>query len=89
MAVRDRDISQPNEVIDSGPYRFSRNPMYVAWTLIYLGAAALMNTLWPLTLLPLLVAFTHYIVVRREEQQLEAQFGEAYRQYRKRVRRCF
>ena len=89
LAVRDRDISQPTEVIDSGSYRFSRNPMYVGWTLIYLGAAALVNTWWLLILLPVLVAFTHYFVIRREEQQLEARFGEAYRQYRNRVRRYF
>lgn len=83
----DMDIDRPTGLIVSGPYRFSRNPMYLAWTLIYAGIAALVNTWWLLMLLPLVLVFTHYFVVRREEQRLEQEFGEEYRQYRNNVRR--
>jgi protein-S-isoprenylcysteine O-methyltransferase Ste14 len=86
-AAKDRDIEKPTEIISSGPYAFSRNPMYVAWTLIYLAIALLVNAWWLIVLLPVLILFTHYFVVRQEERQLEQQFGEPYRQYRSRVRR--
>ena len=87
VTVKDIDISRPTRIIDTGPYRFSRNPMYVAWTMMYVGATALVNTWWLLLFLPLLIAFTHYFGVLREEQQLEQSFGQEYRQYCDRVRR--
>lgn len=86
-AARNMDISKPARVVDTGPYRFSRNPMYVAWTLSYIGIAIVVNTWWLLIFLPALIAFTHYFVIRREEQQLEQHFGKAYRQYCNRVGR--
>jgi len=81
------DISKPAMIITTGPYAFSRNPMYVAWMLIYLGVALIMNTAWLTMLLPILILFTHYFVIRQEEHQLEKLFGEPYRQYCARVRR--
>jgi protein-S-isoprenylcysteine O-methyltransferase Ste14 len=71
----------------TGPFAFSRNPLYVARTLLYLGLAFAMNTPWPLlTLLPLL-GIMHYAVIRREERYLDAKFGNAYRRYQARVGR--
>lgn len=61
--------------------------MYVAWTMIYLGTAMLVNTWWLLILLPAVMIFTHYAVVRHEEQELEQKFADEYREYRRRVRR--
>jgi protein-S-isoprenylcysteine O-methyltransferase Ste14 len=87
MSFKTMDFSLPTGIIDSGPYQFSRNPMYVAWTLLYLGATFLVNTWWLLFLLPAVIAFTHFIVVRHEEQQLERKFGEKYREYKSLVRR--
>lgn len=87
VTIKDMEINRPTKIIASGPYTFSRNPMYVAWTMIYVGAAMLVNTWWLLILLPALLAFTHYFVVRREEQRLEQEFDEEYRQYRGRVPR--
>lgn len=86
-AIEDIDINRPTRIIVSGPYRFSRNPMYVAWTLIYTGIAVLVNTWWPFIFLSMIWVFTHYFVVRREEQRLEQDFGDEYRQYRDSVRR--
>ncbi len=69
--------------------RLSRNPLYVALTLIYVGLALVANALWVLVLVVPVLLVMHYGVVRREERYLEAKFGDAYRQYRSRVRRYF
>jgi protein-S-isoprenylcysteine O-methyltransferase Ste14 len=87
VTLGDMDIAKPTSVVTSGPYAFSRNPMYVAWTAIYLAVALLLDSGWLLILLPALLVLTHFLVVRREEQSLEAHFGREYRDYRHRVRR--
>jgi protein-S-isoprenylcysteine O-methyltransferase Ste14 len=86
---KEMDFSKPTAIITTGPYAFSRNPMYVAWTVIDLAVAMLVNTWWLILLLPVVLLFTHFFIVRKEERQLEEKFGEAYRQYRMRVRRYF
>lgn len=73
--------------VTSGPYRFSRNPMYVGLTAAYTGLSVMANTLWPIVLLPLALAALHGIVIRREERYLAAHFGSEYTEYRRRVRR--
>jgi protein-S-isoprenylcysteine O-methyltransferase Ste14 len=80
------NLAQPHRIIRSGPYGRSRNPMYVAWTLVYLGVALIANTAWPLVLLPAVLLWTHAVVLR-EERHLESHFGAEYRQYRSSVRR--
>lgn len=70
-----------------GPYRFTRNPMYVGFALLYLGMALLVNSVWPLALFPVMIVLLEKLVIVREEAYLEAKFGEAYRAYRARVRR--
>jgi protein-S-isoprenylcysteine O-methyltransferase Ste14 len=74
-------------VVTDGPFRFSRNPMYLASIGLYLSVALLLNALWPLVLLPIMIAVLDWGVVRREERYLEAKFGASYREYRMRVRR--
>ncbi|MFL5481800.1 MAG: methyltransferase family protein [Gemmatimonadaceae bacterium] len=74
-------------LVATGPFRFSRNPLYVALTLMYVGLSLLANALWVLVLIIPVLVLMHYGVVRREERYLEAKFGEAYRDYRSRVRR--
>lgn len=74
-------------VVGTGPYRLSRNPIYVGFTLIYVGASLLANAVWPLVLLPIVLAVMHFGVVRREEAYLERKFGDEYRAYRDRTRR--
>jgi protein-S-isoprenylcysteine O-methyltransferase Ste14 len=80
------DLERPDQVVTSGPYSASRHPMYVAWTLIYLGVALVLNTAWLLLLVPLLAALIHR-EAQREEERLEEAFGSEYRAYRGRVRR--
>jgi protein-S-isoprenylcysteine O-methyltransferase Ste14 len=74
-------------LVATGPFLFSRNPLYVALTLIYVGLALLANALWVLVLIVPVLLIMHYGVVRREERYLEARFADAYREYRSRVRR--
>jgi len=70
-----------------GPFRFSRNPIYVADGFVLGGATLLIGSAWPLLFAPAVWACLHYGVIRHEEAHLEARFGDAYRRYRDRVRR--
>lgn len=70
-----------------GLYRFSRNPMYLGFTLIYLGLAVTMDSAWALGLLvPCLIVMDRF-VIQREERYLSGLFGADYAAYRQRVRR--
>lgn len=84
--VGDADVDHPTELVTTGPYALSRNPMYVAWTVLYAGVTLAANAVWSLALLPAVAAATH-LAVRREERRLEAAFGEAYCDYRDEVPR--
>jgi protein-S-isoprenylcysteine O-methyltransferase Ste14 len=81
------NIESPDKLITSGPYAFSRNPMYVGWDAIYLGVALIVNSVWIIILFPLVIAAIHYLDVLKEEQLLKEQFGEEYLDYQARVRR--
>lgn len=74
-------------IVQRGPYRFTRNPMYLAMAFAYVGLSLLLNNLWALVLLPLVLAVIDLAVIRREERYLAAKFGQPYRDYCARVRR--
>jgi protein-S-isoprenylcysteine O-methyltransferase Ste14 len=74
-------------LVTSGPYRFTRNPMYVGLTLAYLGEAGMLRQLWPIVLLPLTIAYLNWVVIPVEESRLHEVFGQDYARYRARVRR--
>jgi len=74
-------------LVTGGPYKISRNPMYLGFTLIYLGASVWANALWPLLALPVVLAVTDRGQIAREEAYLERRFGDEYRRYKARVRR--
>jgi len=88
---RARTAIYPNqaarEFVIWGPYRFTRNPMYLGLTLAYVGAACLLNSAWPFVLLPVVLLSLYGLVIRREERYLSAEFGDQYDTYRRRVRR--
>jgi protein-S-isoprenylcysteine O-methyltransferase Ste14 len=86
-AAAEIDIARPARVVISGPYRFSRNPMYLAWTFITVGIGLIVNSGWVVMLLPGAVLFTHLVVIPREEQALERRFGQGYLAYKNRVHR--
>ena len=81
------NIGSPTELLTSGPYSFSRNPMYVGWTLIYLGVALSANSIWIALFLPIIFIYTYLVDIRKEEQILEAEFGDQYLEYKQKVRR--
>jgi len=81
------DISSPQKLVTSGPYTYSRNPMYVGWSLIYLGIAFVINSFWLIVLFPLVMIYIHFIDIPKEERFLERKFGSQYSEYRKRVRK--
>lgn len=74
-------------LVTTGPFRFSRNPLYVALTLFYLGIAIAAQSLWALALLLVVLPVMQYGVIYREERYLEDTFGAEYLRYKKRVRR--
>jgi protein-S-isoprenylcysteine O-methyltransferase Ste14 len=80
------DLAAPERLVVLGPYRRSRNPMYVAWTLVYLGLALVLGSAWPLALLPAVLLLTH-LAVLREERRLAERFGLGFGRYRREVRR--
>ncbi len=82
---------EPNKpvtaLVTEGPFRLSRNPIYLGFTLTYLGLTLLFDALWSLLLLPAVLAVMVRGVIEREEKYLERRFGERYRAYKASVRR--
>jgi len=74
-------------IVTSGPFRFTRNPLYLGVTLVYCGLGLVSNTWWCFVLLVPVLLLIHFGVVAREERYLERKFGDSYRDYRVRVRR--
>jgi protein-S-isoprenylcysteine O-methyltransferase Ste14 len=74
-------------VVDSGPYRFSRNPIYVAFSLLQLGIATWADSVWLLATLAGAVAVMALVVIPREERYMARKFGDRYLDYKRRVRR--
>jgi len=74
-------------IVENGPYRFTRNPIYLGMMLGLIGLALAFDTLWLLIALVPFAVLIRYGVVAREEAYLERKFGDVYRAYRARVRR--
>jgi protein-S-isoprenylcysteine O-methyltransferase Ste14 len=74
-------------VVRTGPYRYSRNPIYLAFSLLQLGLAFWVNTLWLLVTLVPAVALMSFVVIPREELYLETRFPSDYLAYKTSVRR--
>lgn len=75
------------ELIFRGPYRFTRNPMYMGVTFIQTGLGFALGNLWISILAPVALLIVHFIAVLPEEQYLAQKFGAGYRDYCQRVRR--
>ena len=74
-------------IVETGPYRFTRNPIYLSMFLGLMGLAIAFDNLWLLMMLAPFALVIRYGVVAREEAYLERTFGDVYRGYRSRVRR--
>jgi len=80
-AAGSTDLASPDRLVTSGPYAFTRNPMYVGWGLLQLGVGLAAGSGWTLATLPAVGAWIHRDVVR-EERRLEEKFRDDYRRYR-------
>ena len=80
-------FGEPATVVQDGFYRFSRNPMYLGMLLVLAGNAIWLGNFLALLFAPVFVAIMSRYYIAREEQILDARFGDAYRAYCRRVRR--
>lgn len=77
----------PLAIVSDGPYRFTRNPIYLSFAFITVGIACFANAFWLILVLPLTLVVIDRGVIAREEVYLERKFGEVYTSYKARVRR--
>lgn len=80
-------LEQPDAVVTTGPYAFSRHPMYVGWWLIHLGGGVLRGSAWVAVTLPVAVLLEHFGGSMAEERELRRRFGAEYARYAERVPR--
>lgn len=84
------DPGQPtSQLVTTGVFAFSRNPLYLAAVLVLFGLALAFNLVWAGVLLLPAVVLCHYVLIRPEERYLAAKFGESYQRYTASVRRWF
>ena len=83
----DNNMEHPTSLTTSGPYAFSRNPMYLSWAIITLGLALLWNSLWLAIAMLGASTFIQVYTIPGEERALLCKFGVEYETYRKCVRR--
>lgn len=74
-------------IVRSGPYQWSRNPVYLAFSVLQLGIACWLNSLWVLGTLAAALGLMTWVVIPREERYLERKFGAEYLEYKANVRR--
>lgn len=74
-------------IVRTGPYRYSRNPIYLSFSLLQLGIAFWVSSLWLLVTLVPVVALMSFVVIPREEHYLESRFPSDYLPYKASVRR--
>jgi protein-S-isoprenylcysteine O-methyltransferase Ste14 len=76
-----------DRIIERGPFRFSRNPIYLSMIMLLVGIGCWANTIWFLTWAALAAILLTIYVIKREERYLEGKFGDTYLSYKHRVRR--
>jgi protein-S-isoprenylcysteine O-methyltransferase Ste14 len=82
-----KPIEESTALITTGAFRLSRHPMYLGFVLILFGIGLLMGSLMPHVVVPVFAIFMDSIFIRFEEKKLEQTFGEAWLEYKKKVRR--
>lgn len=78
---------QPSTLMENGIFAYSRNPIYFGMTIFLLGSALAVGHIWALVIVPVFVLLVQQIWIVKEEETLEAEFGQIYRNYKMRVRR--
>jgi len=74
-------------IVTDGPYRFSRNPIYVGLVCTLIGLPLVLGTIWGIILIPLFIVLMNRLVIQHEEVYLAEKFGDEYTSYKSRVRR--
>lgn len=75
------------KIVDYGPYRLTRNPMYTGLGIVFAGGALILNFGWMIAVLPLILVAVYFAVIKREERYLASAFPVEYADYRRKVRR--
>jgi len=78
---------QPSTLMEGGLFAYSRNPIYVAMAVLLIGSGLAIGHIWALIVVPLFVLLVQQIWIVKEEENLEAEFGQIYRNYKIKVRR--
>jgi len=86
QATRQVRLAHPDRLVTTGPYAISRNPMYVGWALLHVGAGVAGGSGWSLAAFPAVTALVHQQVLR-EERDLGERFGYHFKRYRDAVPR--
>ena len=90
IGLRDREpMQRPSNLVLDGPYRFTRNPIYLGNLLMLLGLVIVWSSIVTAFFLILVYIVFRYIFIKREEIILEEEFGDEYRDFKKRVKRWF
>ena len=88
IGLRDREpMQRPSNLVLGGPYRFTRNPIYLGCLLMMLGLVIIWSSVVIAFLLIVVYIVFRYIFIKREELILEDEFGDEYRDFKNRVRR--
>ena len=89
--LRANTTIRPNQgsdhLVTTGPFSFTRNPIYLGNTMVMIGIGLIAGSIWFLALAIVAAFVTQKLAIEREEQHLEARFGKKFRDYAKRVRR--
>lgn len=78
---------QPSALMEGGLFAYSRNPIYVAMAVLLIGSGLAIGHIWSLLVVPIFVILVQQIWIVKEEENLETEFGQIYRNYKMRVRR--
>ena len=80
-------FERPSHLVTQGPYRFSRNPMYLGLAIALVGLSFLFGTIMPMMVIPVFVWIVSKYIINVEERALEEAFDQTYLEYKGRVRR--
>ena len=78
---------QPSTLMETGLFAYSRNPIYVAMAILLTGSGLATGQIWALVIVPIFILLVQQMWIVKEEENLEAEFGQIYRNYKMRVRR--
>ncbi len=78
---------KPSQLMETGLFAYSRNPIYVAMAVLLTGSGLASGQVWSLLIVPVFILLVQQIWIVKEEENLEAEFGQIYRNYKMRVRR--